>query len=308
MTIALGTFPDMEATRICKLAKGLTKVWRLIYPRPSVEWVKQSLESEGIRVVNSRPGRQSKKDGSPNQKAPVTGKTISFAQQITTSRSLISCVSNPNQPTGTETMNPHTDWVTNITEGGIPSKSKVQANSDMIAPKEPVSNLAAIPLISNHTIPSTSSQQCNDDHLPVATKRTRFMVTDKLEKDQLEGRFAHPDLEVEDLDHVEIYKMLQTHQANLKAELEEIDKLRIFYRHDYYQQKRHHQNRKSESRIDQQFVYPVTVSPTPKHPMEAYQDCQDDQIETSQTIDSVELPVLLDDTKDNESVTEITEV
>jgi len=57
-TIALGTFPDGDADIVCKRAKVLTKSWRDMYPKPSVEWVKRSLERSGIRLVNDRPGRQ----------------------------------------------------------------------------------------------------------------------------------------------------------------------------------------------------------------------------------------------------------
>jgi len=72
-TIALGTFPDEDADIICKRAKVLTKSWRDIYPKPSVEWVKRSLERSGIRLVNDRPGRQpsDRQPDKQNKKGPI---------------------------------------------------------------------------------------------------------------------------------------------------------------------------------------------------------------------------------------------
>lgn len=62
-TIALGTFSSaQEAADKCDQAKALTKKWRAtMLPRPSVEWVKATLERLNIRVVNDRPGRRKKR-------------------------------------------------------------------------------------------------------------------------------------------------------------------------------------------------------------------------------------------------------
>eukprot|EP00979_Chaetoceros_neogracilis_P006545 scaffold1338_cov272-Chaetoceros_neogracile.AAC.3 len=60
-TIALGTFPIVEAVEKCERAKALTKRWRAsMIPKPGVEWVKKALERLNIRVVNDRPGRRRK--------------------------------------------------------------------------------------------------------------------------------------------------------------------------------------------------------------------------------------------------------
>jgi len=65
-TIALGTFPTAEAADKCERAKVLTKRWRsTMRPKPSVDWVKASLERLQLRVVNDRPGRR-KRDSSGN--------------------------------------------------------------------------------------------------------------------------------------------------------------------------------------------------------------------------------------------------
>ena len=37
MTIALGKFPEKDADNVCHRAKLLTKTWRDMYPKPSVE-------------------------------------------------------------------------------------------------------------------------------------------------------------------------------------------------------------------------------------------------------------------------------
>jgi len=233
--IDLGTFPDKEVARICKRVKDLTTIWRSISPKPSVEWVKLTLERNGIRVVKKRPDRQlTKNDSSPNQKGSVIGgEEISAAQQIQTS-SLLS-LTNPNQPIATEKMNPYTNWGINIAEGGIPSRSKVQVNSTVIVPTEPISNLILSPPRSNGIIASIRSQQGNCDIPPVAAKGTKLMETHRVERDQVEGRLAYPDLEAldDEDDDERRYRMLKRHKLHLKAEMEEVKMLMSLKRDEY---------------------------------------------------------------------------
>lgn len=62
-TIALGTFPELEAVEKCEQAKALTRKWRsTMVPKPDVEWVKSALERLNVRVVNDRPGRRRKEE------------------------------------------------------------------------------------------------------------------------------------------------------------------------------------------------------------------------------------------------------
>jgi len=69
-TIALGTFPTAEAADKCERAKVLTKRWRsTMRPKPSVDWVKASLERLQLRVVNDRPGRR--KRDAPGNVRPI---------------------------------------------------------------------------------------------------------------------------------------------------------------------------------------------------------------------------------------------
>ena len=52
-TIALGTFPSVEAEEKCSRAKELTRSWRsTMRPKPTREWVIQELERLGVRVVS----------------------------------------------------------------------------------------------------------------------------------------------------------------------------------------------------------------------------------------------------------------
>lgn len=75
-TIALGTFPTAEAADKCERAKVLTKRWRsTMRPKPSVDWVKASLERLQLRVVNDRPGRR-KRDAPGNVRPIQTSSTI----------------------------------------------------------------------------------------------------------------------------------------------------------------------------------------------------------------------------------------
>lgn len=72
-TIALGTFPDAEAEVACKRAKSLTRSWRAMFPKPTVEEVKRSLEKIGIRQVNDRPGRQPRDKDKDRDKSGAGG-------------------------------------------------------------------------------------------------------------------------------------------------------------------------------------------------------------------------------------------
>jgi len=54
-TIALGTFPTVEADEKCARAKALTRAWRsTMRPKPSREWVMNELEKLNVRVVSGR--------------------------------------------------------------------------------------------------------------------------------------------------------------------------------------------------------------------------------------------------------------
>jgi len=249
--IALGTFPDKEAVMICNRVKYLTTTWRSIFPKPSVEWVEQSLEQSGIQVVNKRPDRQpTKKDDSQDQKGSVIGgEEISATQQIQ-ARSLLSFATTPTQPIATEKMNPHTNWGSNIAEGGIPSRSKVQVNSTMIAPTEAVSNLIVSPPASNRTMPPIRSQQDNCD-TPVAAKQTKLIETYRLERDQVQCQLVYRDLEA--LDDEERCSMLKRHKLHLKTEMEEVKMLMSLNRDEYNQRQLLRENdrkRKSEHQPD----------------------------------------------------------
>ena len=141
MTIVFETFPDKNADNVCHRAKLLTKTWQDMYPKPSVEWVKQSLERSGIRVVNDRPGRQPgkggqiKKERSPNTRPfSVTtavegeGDGISIMRQIQAD-SLLYSLPIPTQSAAKTMMTSHTDSITNTTEGGrFASKGEIQPN------------------------------------------------------------------------------------------------------------------------------------------------------------------------------------
>jgi hypothetical protein len=63
-TIALGTFPSLEADEKCARAKALTRAWRsTMRPKPTREWVMVELERLGVRVVSGRLGRKAGEEG-----------------------------------------------------------------------------------------------------------------------------------------------------------------------------------------------------------------------------------------------------
>lgn len=235
-TISLGTFPDNEAAIMCKRAKALTKAWRSMSPKPTVDEVKLSLETSGIRVVNNRPGRQArKKDGGPNQKGPIQRERNVIPQQIQ-SRSLSSFVTIPPHPIAMATMNPRTDSFTHIAEAGSTSpESNVQPSSLMLMPVTPLGSLPHPYL-----------------EPPIVTP------TNSVVQDQNETRFMRFDLE--DLDIEKTYATLKKHHSNLESEIEEIKKLMRFYRDErsqrqLVQRERHgKQKRDSKSQIDQRII------------------------------------------------------
>lgn len=62
-TIALGTFPHVEADEKCARAKALTRAWRsTMRPKPTREWVMLELERLQVRVVSGRIGRKGEDD------------------------------------------------------------------------------------------------------------------------------------------------------------------------------------------------------------------------------------------------------
>lgn len=83
-TIALGTFPIAEAADKCERAKILTKRWRsTMRPKPSVEWVKASLERLQLRVVNDRPGRRKREETIGNNATSTSTNNIHPSQSTT---------------------------------------------------------------------------------------------------------------------------------------------------------------------------------------------------------------------------------
>jgi len=285
-TIALGTFPDEEASIMCKRAKVLTKTWRSMHPKPSVEEVKRCLERSGIRVVNERPGRQSKKER-------AKGEGISAGIQES---SLLSFVANPPRPIATVTINTHTDSVANVAEGGIPSESKVQADPFLRKLSEPVSNLITTPLRSNHQI------------LPIGPQQSiaKFIDIQEQEQEQVIGRFAHPDLEIH---NDETYRLLEKHYSTIKTELEEIQMMMNICRDERDRRqllRETHRKPKSESQIDQQFgiqLDPITISQAPNPHMKVYHDFQNNQTEKIKQEEMIELYAPMDDDEDNDSIT-----
>jgi len=258
-TIALGTFPDDEAASMCRSAKVLTKAWRSMYPKPTVEWVRQSLERRGIRVVNNRPGRQpTKKEGSPNQKGSTEGEDIRLTQQIKYS-SLLSFGTNQSKPIAATTEIPRTESITNIAKVGMISSpsSELQASSIMLALRDPVT-----PKISNQNPPSIRPQTGHTGNLIGAASKTKPIQTDSLVRDKNEEQLAHPDLE--DLDIEMTYATLQRHRVNLKTEVEEIDMLLNFYEDERNRRqviRERYQKEKNQNLTDQHIS--MTIDPIP---------------------------------------------
>jgi len=318
-TIALGTFPDEDAAIMCKRAKTLTKTWRSIFPKPTVEEVKRSLETSGIRVVNDRPGRQArKKDGGPNRKGrpPITAPKIeetSVPQQSQAS-SLSSFLPIPAHPIVAATMEPGIDSVTDITGGGgKPSNSKVQAGLLIIAPTTALKLDRQIPLI--------GLQKDNEDP-SVVIPVTNLIETDSQMQDQVEGQFSDPDLgqisdpdigrlvdpDLGDLNIERTHDMLEKHYSNLTSEIKEIKMLMNFYRDKRNQQQlmreQHQRKQKDENEIDVQ-INPDMYEPVSDPPIQSYQYCEDHKIEeTSQPREILELCVPADDGEDNDSMTD----
>jgi len=270
-TIALGTFPDEEAASMCIRAKDLTKKWRSMFPKPTVEWVRQSLERRGIRVVNNRPGRQpTKKDGSPNQKHPF-------------------------QPLAAATMNPRTDHITNIAEVGAisPHTSGIQAN---LITKEPIK--LTTPIRSNQQKSSIRLQHGNDNPL-AASPPTTSIQTDSMVRDK-------NDEQLEDLDIEMTYATLQKHRSNLKTEVNEIDVLLKFYTDERNRRqliRERYQKQQSKKLTNQQIsvkINPIIKNQAPNPPIRTHQ-FDDAEPDTNQPEETPDLYVPIDDTVNNDN-------
>jgi len=309
-TIALGTFPDDKASVICSTAKVFTKRWRSENPKPSVEKVKESLERMGIRVVNERPGRQSNKKGStrPNQKGAVQEEGgISSVLEIQDSCTLVSAtVATPPIPpraisTTTMTHHPRTDSIANVAERGTPPLSCIEfkANSFTITPnlREPLSGIMTPPYIPKQRIVSVGSRQGNDDP-PVDAPRTKFRETDSQVQDQGIRRVAHPKPELySDM----TYQMLEKHHLNIKTEMEETEMLLNFY-------KERLRKRKSEKLINEQIavqIDPIISNHAPSLHIHPYHDYQNDEIETSQAGEMLELHTSMSNIEETDSVAQM---
>jgi len=286
-TIALGTFPDEEAASMCIRAKDLTKTWRSMFPKPTVEWVRQSLERRGIRVVNNRPGRQpTKKEnhGSPNQK-------LSFSTyQI--------------QPLGAAAMNLRIDNITNIAEVGSisPANNEIQANS--IKPRTPTT-----PIRSNQQNPSIRLQQGNDNPLATTPTKTEAIQTDSMVRDKNDKQLAHPDQE--DLDLEMTYATLQKHRSNLKTEVDEIDTLLKFYSDERKKRRlipEPYQKQQSKKPINQQIsvkINPIIKNQTPNPPIFTNQ-FDDAEPDTNQPKENPDLYDPMNDTANNDNTDSVT--
>jgi len=300
---------------MCKRAKILTKEWRLIVPKPTVEEVKRSLETSGIRVVNDRPGRQArKKDSGRNQKElpPTTTpkrEVTSVTQQVR-STSLSSFSPIPRHSIATATVGPRIDSVTSITGGkGIPSKSTVQANSLIKAPMKPPG--------SDRQISPISLQQ-NNDNPPIVTPVTNLIETDSQMQNQIEEQFVDPapgrlvDPDLGDQNIEKTHAMLESHYSNLTSEIKEIKMLMNFYRDKRNQQRllreQQYQERKDKNEIDLQNSGqndPDIRMQAPDPPIQSYEYCQDHKIEeTSPPEEILKLCLPVHNTEDNDSITE----
>jgi len=303
-TIALGTFPDKEASIMCKRARVLTKTWRSADPKPNVEDVKQSLERLGIRVVNDRPGRQSKKKDStmPNKKRRIISEEEVLPAVYGIQQSCYSPVSaiiaTPPHAIATATTNQHprADLIANIAKSGTsspPSYNNFRTDSFMITPREPINGLVTPLFTSSHRIEPIGSHQGSND--PVAEPRIKFVADSKLQNTE---QVAQPDMEL----HSDMtYQMLEKHYLNVQNEMEEIKKLMIIY-------KQRLPKRKNGKLINQQVGIqpdPTIINQVPNSPIHSNQDYNNDETELSEAEEMTELQTLLSDSEDNDSVTQM---
>jgi len=248
-TIALGTFPDEDADVICSRAKLLTKTWRDMYPKPSVEWVKRSLEKSGIRVVNDRPGRQpgpgrySKRERGPNAKllpsfAPFAGEEgagMSVMREIQAG-SQLSCITIPSPNTARSKIKSYTNPFTSTAEGESVSTCEIQPSSLLFSSGNSPHSVAKT------TLPQDLQNETNDhdkdrDIENYAIRRNYGRGTDTEVKDsdkhlqarsEVERRLTLEDLGDRDIEST--YAMLQRHHSNLINEIEETSALMDAYR------------------------------------------------------------------------------
>jgi len=252
-TIALGTFPDEDADIVCKRAKVLTKSWRDMYPKPSVEWVKRSLERSGIRLVNDRPGRQPAGEGKKaldeqKQKGTFSFTPLSEREDISVTR----------QNQSTSILPSHS--VINTAEGGSKPSDCIGKPGLMLASshksiakatrKELGSNLSSVPLSSNYENTSTLRdlhQETDVNRIPQCSTRDEVTAYQEPNIEQIgvnsrvtyQEKELQPSLEAEghltlgDLEDVDIegtYAMLARHHLNLINEIEETSTLMDAYR------------------------------------------------------------------------------
>jgi len=301
-TIALGTFPDKVATIMCKRAKALTKKWRVIIPKPSLEWVKNALEAGGIRVVNDKPGwlgrkyRYLRKNRQPSMITPEgEGRPVAHKTQLSSLSPLLTI-----QPhlVGTVTRHPLIDSCTDITEeGGISSERKVHTSPPVITPNGLGSPIG---LLQDNNYP------------PIVTSRTNSIETGSQVQDQIDGDFADPD--AEDLALVNTHAMLERHYANLAVEMEETNMLLNFYKEKSNEgrslQDQHHSSQNCETVINRQSgiqTDQVTNSQAHDPPMQNCPDVKRKETSVPEETSEMYCP-MIDITRDNDSITEMLDV
>jgi len=274
-------------------------------PKPNVEEVKQSLERLGIRVVNERPGRQSKKNNNTTtnrkRRKMTVEEGISSVYGIQQNfHSLVSdVIGTPPHTIATITTNqhPYADSIANIAERGTPppppSYNNSRTDSFMITPKEPISGIVIPSFASSDQSVSICSH--HDSYNPIAAPII------KLEADsEVQGieQVAQSDMEL----HSDImYQMLEKHYLTIQDEMEKIRKLMLFH-------KQRLPKRKNEKLINQRVgiqTYPTIIHQVPNSPMQSYQDYKNDETELSEAEEITELKILLSDSEDNDSVTEM---
>lgn len=194
-TIALGTFPDAEAELACKRAKSLTRSWRAMFPKPTVEEVKRSLEKIGIRVVNDRPGRQPRDKSKDNDKV---GNTISTTQ------------------TPADTMKMQGDPIsTNTSASGQQLQENLYKSSDYFLPL-------------TQTAPPVGQGRAVDAQFPSSKQQADLPIGSISNHNQKQEPGSESDSD-DDGDLDETYETLERHHSNLADEIVEIRALMEFY-------------------------------------------------------------------------------
>jgi len=295
-TIALGTFPDKEASIVCKQARVLTKTWRLVDPKPNVVEVKHSLERLGIRVVNDRPGRQSKKKNSttPNQKRH----NIMDEEGISAVYGVSAAIVTPPHAIATAMINQHppADSIVNIAEKGtpsLPSYTSFQTDALMIPPKEITSSLVKPSFTPSHiNMPICSYHGSN---YPIVAPMNNIEADSEIQGVE---QVVHPDMEL----HSNMtYQMLEDHYLNVQNEMEQIKNLMIFHKQRQLKQKN---EKLMIQRVGKQ-TDPTLIQQINNSPIQSYQDYKKDELELSETEEMVEVQILMSDTEDNDSITQM---